>query len=115
MIRTASVRYATTGILQDLRHAARLMRREPGYAAIAVLAIALGIGATTTLFSVTYGVLLKPLPWPEPERLVRLEERRGGRTGRIPWTITNGTYLAWRDLVDGRGDWRMDVHVEHVQ
>jgi predicted permease len=83
------------------------MRREPGYAAIAVLAIALGIGATTTLFSVTYGVLLKPLPWPEPDRLVRLEERRGGRTGRIPWTITNGTYLAWQEssTVDAIGGW----------
>jgi putative ABC transport system permease protein len=92
---------------QDLRHAARLVGREPGYAAIAVLAIALGIGATTTLFSVTYGVLVKPLPWPEPDRLVRLEERRGGRTGRVPWTITNGTYLAWRDAstVDAIGGW----------
>ena len=93
--------------LQDLRHAGRLLRREPGYAAIAVLAIALGIGATTTLFSVTYGVLLKPLPWPEPERLVRLEERRGGRAGRIPWTITNGTYLAWHDssVLEAIGGW----------
>lgn len=94
-------------ISRDLRHAMRLFGREPGYAAIAVLAIALGIGATTTLFSVTYGVLLKPLPWPEPERLVRLEERRGGRTGRVPWTITNGTYLAWREssTVDAIGGW----------
>ena len=94
-------------ILQDLRHAARLTRREPGYAALSVLAIALGIGATTTLFSVTYGVLLKPLPWPEPDRLVRLEERRGGRAGRIPWTITNSTYLAWRDpaTVEAIGGW----------
>jgi putative ABC transport system permease protein len=94
-------------ILGDLRQAARALRREPGYAATAVLAIALGIGATTTLFSVTYGVLLKPLPWPDPDRLVRLEERRGGRTGRIPWTITNSTYLAWRDstTVDAIGGW----------
>jgi hypothetical protein len=37
------------------------------------------------------------LPRRDPERLARLEERRGGRTGRIPWTITNGTYLAWQD------------------
>jgi putative ABC transport system permease protein len=100
-------RMAAAGVLQDLRHAARLLRREPGYAAIAVLAIALGIGATTTLFSVTYGVLLKPLPWPEPDRLVRLEERRGGRSGRVPWTITNGTYLAWSDssTVEAIGGW----------
>ena len=107
MIRT-TMRRTTAGVVADFRHAARVIRREPGYAAAAVLAIALGIGATTTLFSVTYGVLLKPLPWPEPERLVRLEERRGGRTGRIPWTITNGTYLAWQDspsTVEALGGW----------
>jgi putative ABC transport system permease protein len=92
---------------QDLRQAIRVLRRERGYAVVALLAIALGVGATTTLFSVTYGVLLKPLPWPEPDRLVRLEERRGGRSGRVPWTITNGTYLAWTEssTVDAIGGW----------
>jgi putative ABC transport system permease protein len=59
-------------MFQDLRHAVRLLRRERGYVALAVLAIALGVGATTTLFSVTYGVLMKPLPWRQPDRLVRL-------------------------------------------
>jgi putative ABC transport system permease protein len=101
ILRTAS------DIARDLRHAARLLAREPGYTAVALLGIALGIGATTTLFSVAYGVLLKPLPWPEPERLVRLEERRGGRPGRVPWTITNGTYLAWTEAatVEDVGGW----------
>ena len=96
-----------TDFARDLRHAARLLTREPGYAAVALLGIALGVGATTTLFSVAYGVLLKPLPWPEPDRLVRLEERRGGRPGRIPWTITNGTYLAWQEAatVEQVGGW----------
>jgi putative ABC transport system permease protein len=100
-------RAIATGMLQDLRHAMRRLRREPGYAATALLAIALGIGATTALVSVTYGVLLKPLPWPEPDRLVRLEERRGGRAGRVPWTITNGTYLAWQEssMVEAIGGW----------
>lgn len=100
-------REIVTGTLQEFRHAKRRLRREPGYAAMALLAIALGIGATTTLFSVTYGVLLKPLPWPEPDRLVRLEERRGGRSGRIPWTVTNATYLAWQDssTVEAIGGW----------
>jgi putative ABC transport system permease protein len=94
-------------VLQDLRHTFRVLRRERGCAAVALLVIALGVGATTTLFSVTYGVLLKPLPWPEPDRLVRLEERRGGRSGRVPWTITNGTYLAWSEsaMVDAIGGW----------
>jgi putative ABC transport system permease protein len=108
MTRMASIRRVISGVLQDLRHAGRVLRREPGYTATAALAIALGVGATTTLFSVTYGVLLKPLPWPEPDRLVRLEERRGGRTGRIPWTITNGTYRAWRDnpsTLEALGGW----------
>ena len=46
----------------DLRYALRLLRREPGYAAVAIVTMALGIGAATTLFSIAYGVLLKPLP-----------------------------------------------------
>jgi putative ABC transport system permease protein len=91
------MRSLARGALYDLRQAVHSLRREPGYAATAVLAIALGIAGTTTLFSLTYGVLLKPLPWRDADRLVRLEERRGGRTGRIPWTITNGTYHAWRE------------------
>ena len=62
-------------VLQDLRHAARLLRREPGYAAAAGLAIALGVAATTTLFSVTYGVLLRPLPWPQSTRRFSFEQQ----------------------------------------
>ena len=102
------MRSPSRGALQDLRHAVRVLRREPGYAFTAVLAIALGIAATTTLFSLTYGVLLKPLPWRDADRLVRLEERRGGRTGRVPWTITNGTYHAWREspaALEAIGGW----------
>lgn len=52
----------------ELRYAVTVLRRERGFTTAAVLALALGIGATTAVFSVTYGVLLRPLPYPEPER-----------------------------------------------
>jgi putative ABC transport system permease protein len=83
--------------VNDIRYASRLLKREPGYAAVAILTMALGIGATTTLFSITYGVLLKPLPWPDADRLVRLSESRLGHEPRVRATITNGTYIAWHE------------------
>jgi predicted permease len=84
-----------SGLAQDVRYAFRLLRRQPGFAALAIATTALGIGATTALFSVAYGVLLKPLPWPDADRLVRLTETRQGRAGRIRGTISNATYNAW--------------------
>lgn len=81
----------------DALYGMRLLRSKPGYAAVTILTIALGVGAVTTLFSVAYGVLLRPLPWGQTERLVRLSETRGGREGRIPGTMMNGSYLAWAD------------------
>src|SRR5438045_640128 len=96
------------GLLQDVRYGLRLLRREPGFAIVAILTMALGIGAATTLFSVAYGVLLKPLPWPAPDRLVRITETRGGRVGRVRGTLMNGTYLAWADhpsTIDGLAGW----------
>ena len=72
-----------SNVLQDARFAVRLLRRSPGFAVTAVLTLALAIGANTAIFSAVKGVLISPLPYPHPDRLVRLFEE-SERTPRFP-------------------------------
>jgi len=60
-------------VLQDVRFALRGMRRAPGFSLTVLATLAIGIGASVTIFSVVNGVLLKPLPYPEPQRIVRVQ------------------------------------------
>jgi putative ABC transport system permease protein len=101
----------TRGFLQDLRYAARLARRQPRHALLTIGMTALGIGATTALFSVAYGVLWKPLPWPHADRVVVLKETRGGNPPRFG-AFSNAAYLAWREqpaTIDDIAGWSQRV------
>jgi putative ABC transport system permease protein len=67
-----------TSLLRDVRFALRLLRRTPGFTAVAVVTLALGIGATTAIFSVVYGLFFAPLPYVKADRLVMIWERANG-------------------------------------
>jgi predicted permease len=102
----------------DLRYAGRLLRRQYGYATVAILTMALGIGATTTIFSVAYGVLLKPLPWSDADRVMRITETRKGKPARLAGTMTNGSYLAWSEnpsTIDALGGYSVQTSSANVR
>jgi putative ABC transport system permease protein len=82
-------------LAQDIRYAFRVMRRNPGFSVAAALTFALGIGASTAIFSVVHGVLLRPLPYADPDRLVVLWESQPAR-GNDRNVVSVPNFEAWR-------------------
>src|ERR1700726_3068523 len=79
-------------LLRDTRFGFRLLLKNPGFAAVAILALALGIGANTAIFSVVYATLLAPLPYRQPDRIVMVWSFVGGsRNG-----VAAGDFLDWK-------------------
>lgn len=84
-------------IFQDIRLAFRSLAREKGFTLAALVSLTLGVGANTALFSVVYGVLLRPLPYAEADRILRVSEFHPGATSAVSGgLLTNFTYHAWK-------------------
>jgi predicted permease len=84
-----AVSFRLESVLHDVRFAFRQLRKTPIYAATVILILALGIGATTAIFSVLNPVLIEPLPYPQANRILRINERHGDGT---PWLVNFGTF-----------------------
>lgn len=83
-------------ILQDAKFGLRVLARNPGFTAVAIITLALGIGANTAIFSVVNAILLRPLPYPHPDRLMTVWETEPSRPGH-PYPVSGPDFADWRD------------------
>jgi putative ABC transport system permease protein len=103
-------------LLKDIRYAIHSLRANPGFALVAILTLALGIGATTAIFSVVNGVLLQPLPLKDPGQLVMVWESRLEEPGHPSNVISPANYTDWRKVtprvfssIGAAFDWEMSL------
>ena len=82
-------------LLRDIRYGARVLLRRPGFTAVAVITLALGIGANTAIFTVTHALLMKPLPYDQPDRIVIVTENNLSR-GWTSFTVSPANFIDWR-------------------
>ncbi len=96
-----------TGVIQDLRYAVRALKRAPGFAAVSIITLALGIAATTIVYSIVDGILLRPLPIQDPDRVMLARETINGQDMSVAWPnfqdwqkrqTSFATLAAWRGL-----------------
>src|SRR5687767_12191422 len=85
-------------LVSDLRYALRLLARTPAFTAVAILTVALGIGANTAIFTVVNALLIRPLPYGSPDRLVQVWQDYRARGGPADEWATPGNYADWRQV-----------------
>ena len=83
-------------LLQDLRYGARILLKQPGFTLVAVITLALGIGANTAIFSLVNSILLRPLPFREPDRVIRMVQS-SPKLGLPTWGVSQADFAAYRD------------------
>ena len=94
-VRAVGWEFAFDVFIQDVRFGVRMLRKSPLFTAVAVMAIAIGIGANTAMFSLVDAILLRPLPYPDPDRLMIAGTHERGGSGMSP--MGTADFLAWRD------------------
>src|SRR4026207_1828668 len=83
-------------ILADIRYGLRILLKQPGFTLVAVVTLALGIGANTAIFSLVNSILLRPLPFREPDRVVRLIQA-SPKLGLDTWGVSQADFAAYRE------------------